>query len=144
VKSLPRVELADLIRFLEPPYQSRGEAQIGRVLDRYGIPFFYRQPTLIYDEGLHQIWHPDFSLPAYNGLVIEYTGMMGVPSYAPIIAHRQQTYAANTIPAVFMSPETMADPTWPEDLLGRLEKEGESLRGYGAARTAYGEPHRYH
>ena len=60
---------------LEPPYKSRGEAQMGRLLDRYELPFFYEQPTLIYDRGRHHIWHPDFTPPQYNGLVVEYAAL---------------------------------------------------------------------
>ena len=43
--------LEDRLDPLEPPYKSRGEAQVGRLLDRYGIPFVYEQPTIVYDRG---------------------------------------------------------------------------------------------
>lgn len=134
MNSEPKVELPDVIRALEPPYQSQGEARIGRVLDAYGVPFWYRQPMLIYDQGLHQIWHPDFTLPTYNGLVIEYAGMKGVPSQAPLIAQRQQTYAANAVPAVFMYPEDLAAPDWPDELTRRIEQAAyQSMGSYGPA-----------
>jgi len=42
----------------EPPYRSRGEAQVGRLLDRYGLPFVYEQATIIYDRGRCRTWHP--------------------------------------------------------------------------------------
>jgi len=51
-------ELEARLAALEPPYKSKGEAQVGRILNRYGIPFIYEQPTLIYDRGRHRIWHP--------------------------------------------------------------------------------------
>lgn len=54
----PEARLEDRLGSNEPPYKSRGEAQVGRLLDRYGLPFFYEQPTLIYDRGRHRIWHP--------------------------------------------------------------------------------------
>jgi hypothetical protein len=134
MNSLPRFELADLIRSLEPPYQSRGEAQVGRVLDAYGIPFFYDQPTLIYDRGHHHIWHPGFTLPSYNGLVVEYADMMDVPGYARGIEHKRQTYAQNAIPAVFVYPEQVTAPDWPEDLTRRIEQAGyQSMGNYAAA-----------
>lgn len=114
-------DLKKRLRALEPPYRSRGEAQVGRVLDAYGIPFFYEQPTLIYDRGRHRVWHPDFSLPTYNGLIVEYAGMMDVPDYARGIEHKRRVYAANEIPAVFVYPEDLAAPEWPEDLLRRVE-----------------------
>ena len=64
----PVARLEDRLDPLEPPYRSRGEAQIGRLLDRFGIPFFYEQPTLICDRGRHRVWRPDFTLPTYNGI----------------------------------------------------------------------------
>lgn len=112
--------LEDRLDPLEPPYRSRGEAQVGRMLDQYGIPFFYEQPTLIYDRGHHRIWQPDFSLPTYDGLIIEYAGMMDIPDYAAGIRHKQRAYAANGIPAVFVYPEHLAAPGWPERLVERL------------------------
>jgi len=78
-RKAPRLE--DRLGPLEPPYKSRGEAQVGRLLDRYGIPFFYEQPTLVLDRGRHRLWRPDFTLPDYNGLVVEYAGMPDVPDY---------------------------------------------------------------
>ncbi len=65
-RDAPRLE--DRLDPLEPPYRSRGEIQVGCLLDRYNIPFFYEQPTLIYDRGRHRIWRPDFTLPTYSGL----------------------------------------------------------------------------
>ena len=47
--------LEDRLDPYEPPYRSRGEAQVGRLLDRQEIPFFYEQPTLIYDRGQHRV-----------------------------------------------------------------------------------------
>ena len=34
--------LDDQLAELDPSYESEGEARIGRLLDKYGIPFFYR------------------------------------------------------------------------------------------------------
>jgi hypothetical protein len=119
---------------LEPPYRSRGEAQVGRALDACGIPFFYEQPTLIYDRGRHRLWHPDFSLPTYNGLIVEYAGMMDVPDYARGIQHKRHVYAANEIPAVFVFPEDLLATGWPEDLTRRIEQAAyQSMPGYGSA-----------
>lgn len=114
-------DLEKRLRALEPPYQSRGETEIGRVLDRYGIPFFYRQPTLIYDGGRHHLWHPDFTLPTYNGLVIEYARRINTPDYVRGIERKRLVYEANEVPAVFVYPEDLATPEWPEDLTRRIE-----------------------
>ena len=116
----PSTRLEDRLDPLEPPYRSRGEAQVGRLLDRYGIPFFYEQPTLVYDRGRHRIWHPDFTLPTYNGLIVEYAGMMDIPDYAQGIRHKQQAYAANEMAALFVYPGYIHNGNWPEQLLQRI------------------------
>ncbi|MBN2560203.1 MAG: hypothetical protein JXQ75_04670 [Phycisphaerae bacterium] len=119
----PTTRLEDRLGPLEPPYRSRGEAQVGRLLDRYGIPFFYEQPTLVYDRGRHRIWHPDFSLPTYNGLIIEYAGMMDVPGYAAGIRHKVATYARNDIPALFVYAADLRGPRWPERVTQLLDRK---------------------
>lgn len=126
----PSSGLESRVESLEPPYRSRGEARVGRVLDRYGIPFFYEQPTLIYDRGRYRIWHPDFTLPDHDGLVVEYAGMMDVPDYARGIAHKQQAFAANAIPALFVYPEDLTKSGWAKELAGRIE-EAASKPTYG-------------
>ena len=105
----------------EPPYRSRGEAQVGRVLDRYGIPFYYEQPTLVYDRDRHRIWHPDFTLPDYGSLIIEYAGMPDIPEYVDGIRHKQQAYHANRIPALFLYPGDLMEPNWPQRMVGRIK-----------------------
>lgn len=110
-------QLEDRLGPREPPYRSRGEAQIGRLLDRSGIAFLYEQPTRIYDRGRHRIWHPDFTLPTLNSLIIEYAGMMDIPDYAAGIRHKAATYARNGIPAVFVYPADLRGPRWPEHIV---------------------------
>lgn len=39
---------------LEPPYQSRGEARVGRLRNRFGFPSVPEQPTIINDRGRRQ------------------------------------------------------------------------------------------
>lgn len=104
----------------EPPYRSRGEAQVGRLLDRYGIPFFYEQPTMILDRGRHRIWHPDFTLPDQQGLIIEYAGMPDVPDYMQGIEHKQWAYRANGVPTLFLYPADLQGPRWPAEVIGRI------------------------
>lgn len=112
--------LEDRLDPLEPPYKSRGEAQVGRVLDRYGVPFSYEQPLPVHDRGEYRIWHPDFTLPTYGGLILEYAGMPDVPEYLQGIRHKQHVYRANRIPAVFIYPDDLHGPQWPQHLLDRL------------------------
>lgn len=120
----PSARLEDQLGPLEPPYRSRGEAQVGRLLDRYGLPFVYEQATLIYDRGRYRIWHPDFSLSTYGGLVVEYAGMMDIPDYAAGIRHKAQAYAHNDIPALFVYPTDLAGRYWPQRLVRRIYRAG--------------------
>jgi len=131
-------ELENRLAALEPPYKSRGEAQIGRLLDRYGVPFFYEQPTLIYDRGRHHVWHPDFTLPDYNGLIVEYAGMPDVPDYAAGIQHKVGAYKVNGIPAFFIYPQDLTGPAWPERLYERIVQEGYQALGATDPTSGYG------
>jgi hypothetical protein len=53
------------------PYESTEELKTGRMLDQYGIPFFYKQATIIYHEGRNEIWKPSFTVYTCGGLVID-------------------------------------------------------------------------
>ena len=107
----------------EPPYRSRGEAQVGRLLDRHGIPFFYEQAVLVYDRGSHRIWHPDFTLPTYGGLIVEYAGMPDIPEYMAGIRHKERVYRANEIPVAFIYPDDLKGLHWPKQILERIAHE---------------------
>lgn len=114
-------KLDDMLTELDPPYESKEELQIGRVLDQYGIPFFYRQATIIYHEGKNDIWKPSFTLYPYGGLVIDY-----VPSSEQgrnnELLRKEQIYRYNQIPAVLLGPRDLAEPNWEELLYGKIEK----------------------
>ena len=125
----PSAHLTDRLGPLEPPYRSRGEAQIGRLLDRYGIPFFYEQPTIVYDRGRYRCWHPDFTLPTRNGLVVEYAGMPDRPDYMQGLRRKQRAYRRNEIPAVFFYPTELKQPRWPDRVMARI------LGAYDQGRT---------
>ena len=98
----------------EPPYKCRGEAQVGRLLDRYGIPFLYESPLLVRDRSRYRIWHPDFTLPTYAGLIVEYAGMPDDPGYAEGIRRKRDVYRSNALPAIFLYPNDLAGHDWPE------------------------------
>jgi hypothetical protein len=123
----PDLALEDQLSKLEPPYKSRGEAQIGRLLDRYGIPFFHEQPLIVYDRGRHRIWHPDFTLPSYSGLIVEYAGMPDKPEYMAGIRYKQKVYGDNQISAMFVSPDDLTGPDWPKLLYESLQQERRRL-----------------
>ena len=128
----------------EPPYKSRGEAQVGRLLDRYGIPFFYERPLVVYDRRKYRVWHPDFLLPGYNRLVVEYAGMPDVPKYMEGILHKENVYKANRIPVLFVYPRHLKEPEWPKRLVKRIRQFGgaytgkQPASGYRAARRRSG------
>jgi hypothetical protein len=113
--------LEDRLGNLEPPYRSRGEAQVGRLLDRYGIPFFYEQPLLVLDRGRYRVWHPDFSLPHHDGLIVEYAGMPDVPAYMAGVRHKERAYDYNGVPALFLYPTDLTGPRWPEKVIERIK-----------------------
>ena len=117
---------------MEPPYKSRGEAQVGRFLDRYGIPFAYEQPLIVWDRGRHRVWLPDFTLPSYDGLILEYAGMPEIDDYMTGIRHKQHVYRDNEISALFVYPQDLQGPDWPDRLYGKLEKIGR-CSGYRVA-----------
>lgn len=117
----------------EPPYRSRGEAQVGRLLDRYGIPFFYENPTVVYDQGRCRIWRPDFTLPSYDGPILEYAGMPDVPDYMAGIRHKEHAYRANGIRALFIYPNDLQGRHWPQRLHRRIVDSHNSADSAGSA-----------
>ena len=136
------VRIEDRLAPDEPPYRSRGEAQVGRLLDRNGIPFQYEQPLLVYDRGQHRVWLPDFTLPTFDRLVVEYAGMTDRPRYAAGIRHKRRVYQVNEIPAIFVYPEDLHRRHWPSEVLERIIQ---AARPNAASRdrAAYGARSRY-
>ncbi|MFC1806125.1 hypothetical protein ACFL09_04005, partial [Planctomycetota bacterium] len=112
--------LDDHLEELEPPYLSRGEVQVGRLLDRYGIPFFYEYPVLVLDRGRHRVWHPDFVLPSYGGLIVEYAGMPDVPEYMAGIRYKERVFRENGVPALFLYPWDLREDSWEAKVLARI------------------------
>ena len=115
-------ELEDLLTELDPPYESKDELKIGRLLDQYGIPFFYKQATIIYDQGKNQIWYPTFSIPAYNGAVIDYIAIPETEDYQGQTQQRREIYEQNQIPAVLITAQDLKKPAWQEQLYKKLEQ----------------------
>jgi len=131
----PNTRLEDRLGPNEPPYRSRGEAQVGRLLDRYGISFFYEMPTVVYDRGRFRVWQPDFTLPTYGNLIVEYAGMPDRPTYMDGVRHKQQAYRANAMPALFLYPTDLQGRSWPRQVVQRIEYAGRPARSY---RQGYG------
>ena len=111
-------KLEDMLTELDPPYETMDELKVGRMLDQYGIPFFYKQPAIIYNEGKNEVWKPSFTMFSYGGAVIDY-----VPgSEEGQIPIRKKLYRYNQIPAVVVGPKDLGRPHWEASLYERLEK----------------------
>lgn len=111
-------ELDDILTDLDPPYESKEELKIGRLLDQYGIPFFYKQATIVYDEGRNRISKPSFTLLSYGGAVIDYIAA----SEEQQVLRREQLYRYNQIPAVVLGPPDLDKPNWDKKLYEKLEQ----------------------
>ena len=117
----PNEELEDLLTELDPPYETKDELKVGRMLDRYGIPFFYQQATIIYHEGKNEVWKPTFTLYSYGGAVIDYVAGTGQDQREQRLS-RDKIYRYNQIPAVVLGPKELDRPNWDEELYKRLEQ----------------------
>ena len=124
--------LEDKLVSSDYPYESKEEASIAKMLDSYGIPFFYKQPTLVVENGKRCIEYADFFLPTYNGLAIDYI----IESNSAIYRRKKNVYQDNQIPAVLMSCKNMQGPDWQKKLFNRLQNIYRS-------RSAYRQPRRY-
>ncbi|MHC4071582.1 MAG: hypothetical protein ACYSWW_09040 [Planctomycetota bacterium] len=120
-KEIEEPELEDILTELDPPYESKEELKIGRLLDQYGIPFFYRQATIIYDQGQNEIRKPSFTLYPYGGLVIDYVPGSGEEQKDELL-RKERVYRYNQIPAVLLGPKNLTEPNWREMLYGKIEK----------------------
>jgi len=112
-------------------YQSRAEREIADLLQRYQVPFLYEKPTAVVDAGKTKLWYPDFTLE--YGLLIEYFGVHGDPSYAERMAHKLRVYEQNQYDVVAMGPADLAQPDWRDHLLHRISSVlDRRLRDYRA------------
>ena len=114
-------ELEDLLTELDPPYETKDELKVGRMLDQYGIPFFYQQPTIIYNEGTNEIWKPSFTLYSYGGAVVDYVADSSENAQERV-PNRDKIYRYTQIPAVVLGPKDLDEPKWDEDLYTKLEQ----------------------
>ena len=113
----PTPDLEYYMGKLDPEYESRGQAEIGRMLDEYRVPFFYKNPILVWEDGERRIKRPDFTLPTYNNTVIEYTP---VPDEAA--REDSRIYKENRIAALFLRDSDITGPDWQQKLYDKLEE----------------------
>ena len=111
-------KLESMLTELEPPYESKEEAMIGRLLDKYGMPFFYKQPVIIYDQGRNNIWYPTFTLPQYGCAVIDYIN----DSRKSVLEDRLNIYRYNQIPATVLGPKDLDKPNFRRELYEKLQR----------------------
>ncbi len=122
------VRLEDVLAHHEPWYRSRGEAQIGRLLDRYGIPFAYEQPLRLAGGHDSQRYLPDFTLLPYDDgskpepatRVIEYLGMLDRADYRRSTIPKMRDYAAHDVRAMYVLPHELRGRRWQDRLYHRI------------------------
>ena len=110
--------LEDELTDLEPPYESLNELRIGRLLDQYGIPFFYKQPMIIHHKGHNKIWKPSFTLPHQGWVVIDYID----DSRKSVLEQKLNVYNYNQVPATVLGPPDLDKPNWQESLYEKLQQ----------------------
>ena len=115
----PSPDLEYYLGKLQPQYESEGQAKIGRMLDEYSIPFFYKQATMVFDNGHRTIWRPDFTLPTYNNAVIQYCPNGNNPSS---VGSKSDLARGNNIAALFLNGSDLVGPDWQKRLYERLEE----------------------
>jgi hypothetical protein len=117
-------KLEDELSELDPPYKTMQELEIGRTLDLYGIPFFYKQPTVVLNPNTekNEIWKPSFTLPQYGCSVIDY-----IKNNSEIDQIRD-IYRYNQIPAAVLGSEDLEKPNFQQDLYQKIQKELVNIR----------------
>ena len=99
-------------------FESKEKAAIADMLNSYGIPFFYKQPTLINDNGQKTIEYVDFFLPTYNGLALDYV----VDTKSKIYLHKEQIYTQNQMKAILVTRKDLYKRDWQSTLYKKLER----------------------
>jgi len=112
------VPLEDRVEQAKRRFESREKAAIAQMLESYGIPFFYKQPTLINDGGQKTIEYVDFFLPTYNGLAIDYV----VDTKSKVYLHKEQIYTRNRMQAVLLTRRDLYKKDWQSTLYKKLER----------------------
>ena len=100
------------------PYESKDHKEIADTLNNYGIPFFYKQPMLVVENGKRMIEYADFFLPTYNGLAIDYI----IESNSAIFRRKKNIYQDNQIPAVVIGKKDIKKPNWQSQLHSKLRQ----------------------
>jgi len=102
----------------QPSYNSEAEHSIADMLNTYGIPFYYKQPTLVVDNGHRCIEYADFFLPTYAGLSLDYCADPCGQAYK----RKTHIYSENQVPAVLLTKQDISQQSWQRRLYNRLER----------------------
>jgi hypothetical protein len=102
------------------PYKSWGEEQIARLLQRNDICFQYEYPVALIDDGHVRIFYPDFRLPEYGGMIIEYFGVQGDHAYDKQSRRKQNLYQQAGIEAILLTRDSLRGD-WPTKIIGQIE-----------------------
>ena len=100
------------------PYQSQEHRKIAQALNSYNLPFVYKQPMLVVENGRKMIEYADFFLPGYNGLAIDYI----IESNSAIFRRKKNVYQDNQIPAILVGKKDLKQPNWASRLYGTLQQ----------------------
>jgi hypothetical protein len=114
-------------------YRSEAERSIADMLNAYGIPFYYKQATLVVDNGRRCIEYVDFFLPTYAGLSIDYL----VDPRGDAYKRKTRIYSENQVPAALLTKGDIRGRDWQQRLYRRLERmyhEGQAYRPRGKYR----------
>ena len=109
----------------KPQYESKGQEMIGRMLDKYAIAFYYKDPYLLWENGERKVKRPDFTLPTYNNAVIKY-----IPRLNQATERAKDIYRENWTAALFLDDELLAKPDWQQRLYNEFEKISHQGQAY--------------
>ena len=116
-----------------PVYNSEAERSIADMLTSYGIPFYYKQPTLVVEDGRRCIEYADFFLPTYAGLSLDYFADPRGHAYQ----RKTRVYSENQVPAALLTRDDISGRGWQQRLYSRLERLHRGVRTY-RSRGKYG------
>lgn len=114
------------LRTARPSYRSEAERSIAEMLDSYGIPFYYKQPTLVVDNGRRCIEYVDFFLPTYAGLSLDYCADPRGHAYQ----RKVRIYSENQVPAALLAKGDISGRDWQQRLYSQLERRYHMGRNY--------------
>ena len=80
--------------------RSKSEKIIADEMNRHGIPYKYEKPLLLYADGVHKEFHPDFTaINVFTGELkyVEHLGMMDNPLYLKKTLGKLDIYEKNNL-----------------------------------------------